>query len=76
MTQAIANRTRKTHIGLALIALGTVMIFANVTVVANFFSASTRKPSARPPPQPSPSSTSRATPSSIPRRSSPSPAGY
>jgi hypothetical protein len=38
MTQAIANRTRKTHIGLALIALGTVMIFANVTVVANYFS--------------------------------------
>lgn len=37
MTQAIANRTRKTHIGLALIALGTVMIFANVTVVANYF---------------------------------------
>jgi hypothetical protein len=38
MTHAIANRTHKTHIGLALIALGTVMIFANVTVVANFFS--------------------------------------
>jgi hypothetical protein len=37
MTQAIANRTRKTHIGLALIALGTVMILANVSVVANFF---------------------------------------
>ena len=38
MAQAIANRTRKTHIGLALIALGSVMILANVTVVANFFS--------------------------------------
>jgi hypothetical protein len=38
MTQSIANRTRKTHIGLALIALGSVMILANVTVVANFFS--------------------------------------
>ena len=38
MTQAIANHTRKTHIGLALIALGTVMIFANVGVVAGFFS--------------------------------------
>jgi hypothetical protein len=37
MTQAIANPTRKTHIGLALIALGTVMIFANVSVVATFF---------------------------------------
>ena len=39
MTQAIANRTRKTQIGLALIALGTVMILANVSVVANFFSS-------------------------------------
>jgi hypothetical protein len=37
MTQTIANRTRKTQIGLALIALGTVMILANVSVVANFF---------------------------------------
>jgi membrane-bound ClpP family serine protease len=38
MIQATANRTRKTHIGLALIALGSVMIFANLTVVANFLS--------------------------------------
>jgi hypothetical protein len=38
MTQSTANRTRKTHIGLALIALGSVMILANVSVVANFFS--------------------------------------
>ena len=38
MTQAIATRTRKTHIGLALIALGSVMILANVSVIANFFS--------------------------------------
>jgi hypothetical protein len=37
MTQEIANRTRKTQIGLALIALGTVMILANVSVVASFF---------------------------------------
>ena len=37
MTQAIANRSRKTQIGLALIALGTVMILANVSVVASFF---------------------------------------
>jgi hypothetical protein len=37
MTQAIANGNRKTHIGLALIALGTVLILANVGVVANFF---------------------------------------
>jgi hypothetical protein len=39
MVQAIAKRSTKTHIGLALIALGTVMIFANVGVVAGFFSA-------------------------------------
>jgi hypothetical protein len=38
MVQAITNRTRKTHIGLALIVLGTVLIFANVSVMANFFS--------------------------------------
>jgi hypothetical protein len=37
MTQAIANRNRRTQIGLALIALGTVLIVANVGVVANFF---------------------------------------
>jgi hypothetical protein len=37
MQQAIANRNRKTQIGLALIALGTVLILANVSVVANFF---------------------------------------
>jgi hypothetical protein len=39
MQHAIANRNRKTHIGLALIALGTVMILANVGVVANFVAA-------------------------------------
>jgi hypothetical protein len=38
MQHAITNRNRKTHIGLALIALGTVMILANVSVVAGFFS--------------------------------------
>lgn len=37
MQQAIAIRNRKTQIGLALIALGTVLILANVGVVANFF---------------------------------------
>src|ERR1700733_8340022 len=37
MVQAMAKRTTKTQIGLALIALGTVMILANVSVVANFF---------------------------------------
>ena len=37
MTQAIANRTRRTHVGLALIALGSVMILANVSVIASFF---------------------------------------
>jgi uncharacterized membrane protein YcjF (UPF0283 family) len=37
MVQTIAKRSTKTHIGLALIALGTVMILANVSVVANFF---------------------------------------
>ena len=36
MTHAIAKRTSKTQIGLALITLGTVMILANVSVVANF----------------------------------------
>jgi hypothetical protein len=36
MTQTTTNRARKTHIGLALIALGTVLILANVGVVANF----------------------------------------
>ena len=36
MPHTTLNRTRKTHIGLALIALGTVMILANVGVVANF----------------------------------------
>jgi hypothetical protein len=36
MTQTTTNRTRKTHIGLALIALGSVLILANVSVVANF----------------------------------------
>jgi len=36
MTQAIANRSSRAQIGLALIALGTVMILANVGVVANF----------------------------------------
>ena len=39
MVQAMAKRTTKTQIGLALIALGTVMILANVSVVANFFSS-------------------------------------
>ena len=38
MTQAITTRSRKTHIGLALIALGSVMILANVSVVTGFFS--------------------------------------
>jgi hypothetical protein len=37
MVQAIAKRSTRTQIGLALIALGTVMILANVSVVANFF---------------------------------------
>jgi hypothetical protein len=36
MTQTTASRTRRTHIGLALIALCTVLILANVGVVANF----------------------------------------
>jgi hypothetical protein len=36
MTQTTTNRNRKTQIGLALIALGTVLILANVGVVANF----------------------------------------
>jgi hypothetical protein len=35
MTQAIANRSSKAQIGLALITLGTVMILANVSVVAS-----------------------------------------
>ena len=39
MTQATTNQNRKTHIGLALIALGTVLILANVGVVAGFFAA-------------------------------------
>ncbi|HEX4379512.1 MAG TPA: hypothetical protein VH022_05740 [Candidatus Acidoferrum sp.] len=39
MTQPTTHRTQKTHIGLALIALGTVMILANVGVVANFFAS-------------------------------------
>ena len=39
MVQAIAKRSTRTQIGLALIALGTVMILANVSVVAGFFSA-------------------------------------
>jgi hypothetical protein len=38
MVQAIAKRSTRTQIGLALIALGTVMILANVSVVATFFS--------------------------------------
>jgi hypothetical protein len=38
MAQAFAKRTTRTHIGLALIALGTVMILANVSVAANFVS--------------------------------------
>ena len=37
MVQPMAKRSTKTQIGLALIALGTVMILANVSVVANFF---------------------------------------
>jgi hypothetical protein len=37
MVQTIAKRSTKTQIGLALIALGTVMILANVSVVAGFF---------------------------------------
>jgi hypothetical protein len=37
MVKSIAKRSSKTQIGLALIALGTVMILANVGVVANFF---------------------------------------
>lgn len=37
MTHTTTNRTRRTHTGLALIALGTVMILANVSVVAGFF---------------------------------------
>ncbi len=37
MTQAMQNRNRRTQIGLALIALGSVLILANVGVVANFF---------------------------------------
>ena len=39
MVQPMAKRSTKTQIGLALIALGTVMILANVSVVANFFSS-------------------------------------
>jgi|HubBroStandDraft_6_1064221.scaffolds.fasta_scaffold55021_3 hypothetical protein len=38
MVQAITKRSTRTQIGLALIALGTVMILANVSVVAGFFS--------------------------------------
>ena len=38
MVQAIAKRSTRTQIGLALIALGTVMILANFSVVAGFFS--------------------------------------
>jgi hypothetical protein len=37
--RATTNRNRKTHIGLALIALGTVLILANVSVAANFFAS-------------------------------------
>ena len=36
MAQAITKHTTRTQIGLALIALGTVMILANVSGVANF----------------------------------------
>lgn len=39
MIQAIAKRSTRTQIGLAFIALGTVMILANVSVVAEFFSS-------------------------------------
>jgi hypothetical protein len=39
MTHTTTNRNGKTQIGLALIALGTVLILANVGVVANFFAS-------------------------------------
>ena len=48
MTHTTTNRTRRTHTGLALIALGTVMILANVSVVAGFF-ATHRDPDHRRP---------------------------
>ena len=39
MTQTTTKRNRRTQIGLALIALGTTLILANVGVVANFFAS-------------------------------------
>jgi hypothetical protein len=36
MSQLIANRNRRTQSGLALIALGTILILANVGVIAGF----------------------------------------
>ena len=39
MTHTTTNRNRRTQIGLALIALGTILILANVGVVANFFAS-------------------------------------
>ncbi len=37
MLQQITNRDRKAQSGLALIALGTILILANVGVIAEFF---------------------------------------
>ncbi len=55
MVQAMAKRTAKTQIGLALIALGTVMILANVSVVANFFATLDSQTIGAPAPPRSPS---------------------